>query len=501
MNTLSSYFLLLHRALAFACTIIASSATFALIDYPGRIDDTFGNEPGNFTRTRLGGASFLLSSMAVQPDGKILVGGRCSTSAAPTVFHICVGRLSSAGVPDSSYGNGGAFRLSENGFSQSYGGHLAMRPDGSTYVGGTCGDTPSTYRLCIARLDSNGSKDATFGSNGFVELTNFNGDPKAVLIRKNGNVVILGECSLTICGVVLTTVGIPETGFLLNWALSTGVSKFRPTAIAEEANNRIVVVGSCITTASEIRGCAVRNYAADGELGGSDPLRFPFVWNTAEQSEGNALAIQPDGAWLLAGGCQVSGVRRFCVRRLLPTGTLDSSYGNAGAAVLPFTGLDNTALAIALQADGKALLSGNCRTATATVYAYCVVRLQQDGRFDTSFGFNRDGRELIELDSFDAFLNTSVLQRDGQLLVGGGAGITAFRLRGGWFGARNCDFDVDGDNIVGSSNDMLLATRIALGFTGSTVIQGASFAAHASRKTWPAIREFMVTQCGMMLAP
>ena len=37
--------------------------------------------------------------------------------------------------------------------------------------------------------------------------------------------------------------------------------------------------------------------------------------------------------------------------------------------------------------------------------------------------------------------------------------------------------------------------------TGPAVINGISFASHATRKTWPDIRNYLVSQCGMTLAP
>jgi uncharacterized delta-60 repeat protein len=501
MQRVSPLSFFVHLTLAVVGALLLSAQASALIDYPGRIDDTFGNNPENFASTRLGGSGASLSAIAIQPDGKILIGGRCTT-AVSNVFQICVGRLTAAGVPDSTYGSGGAYRLSESGFSDSYGGFLAARADGSVYVSGTCGDSAATLRLCVARLDPNGSKDTSFGNGGFVELTGYNGDPKAVLIRKSGKVVVLGECNLAICIVQLSETGVIEIGFRTTWGSLSGISTFRPISIAEESNNRLVIAGTCFNLSFEIRGCAVRYYPLDGISGGTDPLRFPYLWNTTEQSEGNALAITPDGAWLLAGACQVSGVRRFCVRRLLPTGALDTAFANAGAAALPFTGLDNVAQAIALQPDGKILMNGICRTASSTENVYCSVRLQQDGRYDTSYGFFRDGRELTALDSFGAFVSATTPQRDGQLLVGGGGGeMRVFRLRGGWFGARNCDFDVDGDNIPATSNDVLLATRASMGFTGAAVAQGATFAAHAARTSGSAIRDYLVSQCGLSLQP
>ncbi len=489
-------------SLTVAICALVSSVAFALIDYPGRIDDTFGNRPESYTGTRLNGVGATLSSMAVQPDGRILVAGRCSNSGAPPFdFQMCAGRLSSSGILDPSYGNAGVFRLSEAGVTTSTDAQLAMLPDGSLYMAGTCGDAPN-QRPCIVRLTANGSKDTSFGTNGFVLGSNaFNGEVKALIVRKSGKLVVLGQCNLAICAAQYSANGTLEVGFRTTWGESAGFVTFLPNSIAEEANNRLVIAGTCFPGSGGIRGCAVRYYPLDGSSGG-DPLALPYVWDTPDTSAGQALALHADGGWLLAGECTVNSVRRYCVRKRLPNGTLDPTFGNAGVSQVQLSALDHGLRAMAVQPDGKIWLAGICRTPNFADYVYCVARLGHDGRLDTSFGFNRDGREVIPLNQFAVGVSAAALQRDGQLLVGGGGGeMVVFRLRGGWFGAKQCDFDVDGDNISGTSTDLLLATRASMGLTGAALIQGVSFAAHASRKTATAIREYLISQCGMSTLP
>jgi uncharacterized delta-60 repeat protein len=259
------------RAATSALAVFATSQSFALIDYPGRIDDTFGNNPESFAGTRLGGSSASLQSMAVQPDGRILIAGTCNTTAAPFVFQMCVGRLNASGVPDSSYGVAGVFRLNESGVNYSAGTYLAPLPDGSTYAVATCGSTPSTYHPCIVRLTPSGAKDLSFGTNGFVAYTPLVAEVKAALVRKSGKLVVLGVCSQAICIAQFSANGTFETGFRTTWGAATGVSGFLANAIAEETNNRLVIAGTCFVPAG-IRGCAVRYYPLDGIPSGGDPL-------------------------------------------------------------------------------------------------------------------------------------------------------------------------------------------------------------------------------------
>jgi hypothetical protein len=58
---------------------------------------------------------------------------------------------------------------------------------------------------------------------------------------------------------------------------------------------------------------------------------------------------------------------------------------------------------------------------------------------------------------------------------------------------------VPSDNVVRATTDMLIGTRVALGMTGNAVINGIVFAPHAKRNTWPLIRDYLVSQCGMRI--
>ena len=73
------------------------------------------------------------------------------------------------------------------------------------------------------------------------------------------------------------------------------------------------------------------------------------------------------------------------------------------------------------------------------------------------------------------------------------------RYDGGPFGYQNCKLDIDGDVSVLATTDMLIGNRVALGITGSAVVDGVACAPTATRNTWPLIRDYLVTQCGMSL--
>ena len=64
-----------------------------------------------------------------------------------------------------------------------------------------------------------------------------------------------------------------------------------------------------------------------------------------------------------------------------------------------------------------------------------------------------------------------------------------------------CSLDIDGDGRVTGTVDALLHARVALGVSGDAVVAGIGFPANARRKTWHAIRDFLVSQCGLSLMP
>jgi hypothetical protein len=52
----------------------------------------------------------------------------------------------------------------------------------------------------------------------------------------------------------------------------------------------------------------------------------------------------------------------------------------------------------------------------------------------------------------------------------------------------------------GSATDSLILARVSLGFTGTAVTQGITFASTAQRTSWPAIRDYLFNQCGMAVS-
>jgi uncharacterized delta-60 repeat protein len=270
------------------------------------------------------------------------------------------------------------------------------------------------------------------------------------------------------------------------------------------------VAGTCFNS-SDNDFCVVR-LNADGSLDtgfdgpsgtGDGKVLLPIGTST---DIANALALQPDGKIVVAGFCRNGSNEDFCVARLNTDGSLDASFdgpsgtGN-GKVLLPIGTSDDYATALALQPDGKIVVAGYC--ANGSNLDFCIARLNLDGSLDTGFdgpSGTGDGKFLLPIGSGNDFATALALQPDGKIVVAGycanGSNLDfcIARLNGA---PQNCTFDVDGDGLTTATIDGLIATRVMLGLRGPTVINGISFPANATRNTWPLIRDYLVSQCGM----
>ena len=162
---------------------------------------------------------------------------------------------------------------------------------------------------------------------------------------------------------------------------------------------------------------------------------------------------------------------------------------------------DDIAASMTLQPDGKVLLAGYCSNGTNG--DFCAARYLANGSLDTTW--NGTGKVMTAIGSDNDFAAAMTLQPDGKVVLAGNCSngtnfdFCAARYDGGPFGYRNCTPDIDGDGSFLATTDALINMRIALGITGPAVIGGITFAPNATRNTWPLIRDYLVTQCGMSL--
>jgi len=260
------------------------------------------------------------------------------------------------------------------------------------------------------------------------------------------------------------------------------------------------VAGYCFV-GSSYDFCAAR-YLANGTLDTTWNVTGKVITPIGSGDDyATAMNLQPDGKVLLAGRCYNGSNYDFCVTRYLGSGTLDTSWNGTGKVIIAIGSGDDRATAMNLQPDGRVLVAGTCFNGTNS--DFCAARFLPNGTLDTTW--NGTGNVITPIGSGDDYANAVTLQPDGKLLLAGsclnGANydFCLARYDGGPFGYQNCKPDLDGDGSFLATTDVLIFARIALGITGPAAVNGLTFPPNATRNTWPLIRDYLVTQCGMSL--
>jgi uncharacterized delta-60 repeat protein len=211
----------------------------------GRLNAS-GHFDGSFTG---GGVSVLplpqtvASALALQPDGKILVGG---AALGATNADMMLLRLTTTGTLDTSFNHTGEALLDDGGAE--LGSDLAVQPDGTILLAGK----RDQIGMAVVRVSSGGLLDPTFGDEGFATVT-FGSPPtqavaRGIALQADGKIVIGGEAQGAIAVARLQPGGVLDTTFGGGDGAQT--LDFNPQLddagndLAVAPDGKIVVVGS-----------------------------------------------------------------------------------------------------------------------------------------------------------------------------------------------------------------------------------------------------------------
>lgn len=264
--------------------------------------------------------------------------------------------------------------------------------------------------------------DASFGTGGkFVANTQplSSGEAYAVLIQSNGKIILAGGASGNLgTDFTLTRLnsnGTIDTSFGTNGVATASIVNSAPEkifAIALQADGKIVVAGNSSTPApASVVQFAVFRFSSDGVLdtsfGTSGKTLTDF---SSSVSEGVSMVIQSDDKIVVAG----TQDGKFAMARLNANGTMDTSFGAGGKKVSQIVTNGNaTANVLLMQADGKFVVAGSRTGPTSAIDTAPVARFNADGSFDVSF--DGDGLAFPKL----AFIKAGAIDAMGRLVFGG----------------------------------------------------------------------------------
>lgn len=183
---------------------------------------------------------------------------------------------------------------------------------------------------------------------------------------------------------------------------------------------------------------AMTRYNADGTLdqtfGENGIVTTPSI---GVQDHGKAIALQPDGRIILSGYIFDGNNYYAVVARYFDDGDLDPTFGEAGVCHLPTLGNTET---VALQDDGKIIVGGHAND------NFGLARINTDGTIDTSYG--ADGYAITETTQY-SFVFDLAVQDDGKIVAVGMIGGTTsysdvFVARYSTDGVLDSSFGTDG---------------------------------------------------------
>jgi uncharacterized delta-60 repeat protein len=375
--------------------------------------DTSFNSPNGFIIQPIGSSNDWGYSLAIQSDGKILLGGNCNND-------FCIARFNSNGTLDTSFGSSGKV-IQPIGSYHDLGYSLAIQSDGKILLGGYCyngGDGD----FCIARFNSNGTLDTSFGSSGKViqPIGSWNDYGNPLAIQPDGKILLGGFCfnrsNWDFCIARFNSNGTLDTSFGSNGKViqDIGLPEDYGFSLAIQSDGKILLGGYC-KNGSNFYFCIARfnsNGTLDTSFGSSGKVIQPIG---SSYDNAYSLAIQPDGKILLGGYCKNGSNFYFCIARFNSNGTLDTSFGSSGKVIQSIGIYGDFGSSLAIQPDGKILLGGNCRDVSND--DFCIARFNSNGTLDTSFGTG--GKVIQPIGSYNELGYSLVIQPDGKILLGG----------------------------------------------------------------------------------
>jgi uncharacterized delta-60 repeat protein len=330
---------------------------------------------------------------------------------------------------DLGFGGAGRVLTSING-ADSYGQAVAIQSDGKIVVAGYA-TVGSNRDFAVVRYLADGTMDTTFGNSG-VLTTDFAGagdQAYCLAIQPDGRIVVAGYA------VVNGAASFAIARYLPTGALDTSFNNTgKATALVGTDNDgaygvallpggKVVVVGFSIVGSDQ--QCGIICWNSDGSLdtsfNGNGKLRLPFGTGSAY---GKAVIAESDGRIILLTGTS----NELTLARLNPDGTLDTTFHGDGRISIGFGSGGVSPGGIALQSDGKLVVSGYSVTLPFQLVA---ARLNPDGSLDTNFGTN--GKQATNFASQGASGGYVQIQPNGKIVLAGSplsypGGLAAARL-------------------------------------------------------------------------
>lgn len=394
--------------------LLALLSLSANAQQPGSLDTTFSID-GKVT-TNLGGSYDEAQCMAVQPDGKILVGGYTNSG---NNYNFAIIRYNVDGSQDNMFGDGGVSIVGSVGATEKAFG-MALQPDGKIVLVGTS-NSGSNNDFAVLRFTSEGTLDNTF--QGGMVITNIGyttEEARAVAIQPDGKIVIGGSSKGAGNNSDFTLIrynsdGTIDNSFGANGVVKTDINNSSDFvySILIQGNGKIVASGS--STGANPEDIAAVRYNSDGSLDNTFGNNGKtIIALSGGVDEAYASVLQLDKKIVLAGTTEAGANYDFAVVRLDSNGVPDPSFGSEGKVITP-VGANDKAFGVTIQNDGKLVAAGLSVTGNGADFS--VVRYNINGSLDNTFDY--DGKVITNFGTGTDIANAVAMQPDGKIIACG----------------------------------------------------------------------------------
>ncbi len=396
--------------------LILMVSTFSTYSQSGVLDTSFGNN--GIVSTVINGSYNLAQTSVVQPDGKIIVAGE---AGEPSPMKLAVARYNADGSLDSSFGNSGTL-LIQVGPAKSYARNIAVQADGKILIGAyTYDDVAADF--AIVRLNENGALDNSFGNNGITIVDNGSHEiVDAMTILNDGKILLAGNNYNDFLSARFNTDGSLDVSYGANGWIATGFdsSDSQVKDAALQADGKFLLGGYSYNNSTGVNSMAVARYNEDGSMDTTFGTAGKVNINSGNNEDyAAAIAIQSDGKILIGGYTYVGDnpLRYDLVAvRLNTDGSLDANYGNNGIAISrAIENGQNYAEQMLLQPDNKLIIAGYA--SITDNYNLAMVRFDSNGNVDTTFG--TEGKVSTDINGRSDFGKTITIQPDNKIILSG----------------------------------------------------------------------------------
>lgn len=371
----------------------------------GNVDATYNANPGT-------GALGSVSAIALQADGKAIIGG--VFSHYNSIPSRSIARLNLDGSIDTTFvvGSGAAGEVSV----------IAIQPDGKIIIGGKFWSYNGTTCGYITRLNPNGSIDPTFNTGG-----GFNFWVSALEIQVDGKVIV-GGAFTQFNGIQrryiarLMPNGSLDTSFVSGMGSGDGVFA---TKVQQDGR---ILIGGAFSNYAGIPRQAVARLLTNGSLDTT------FLSVIGANSAVTALNLQADGKCLVGGVIRLAPQSPRGIIRLNANGSTDSTFDLSASGTAQGNAPGSPVFAIAVQPDGRLIIGGDFRSYNGVIRSH-IARLDTNGSLDLTFHPDTGANFAVR---------AIALQANSRALIGGD-----FTRLNGWYRSRiarvfaqNCPFPV-----------------------------------------------------------